>query len=194
MNEIEKLLFTNKRWMIGLLILLLACKPSSSDPNVKVLWGSSGGFDRPVQFDLEDIKARGTLKVLIDNSSTSFFIYKGHLMGYEYELLNLMAEDLDVKLELILTPNIGRAFEKLNSGQGDIIAHNLTITKERKKRVAFVDSHYTTRQVLIQKKPQGWRRLKAHEYEKKMIRTPIHLMSKIQHPFSKQSYPKDPLL
>ncbi len=188
MNEIMKILFDTKHWLAAILIMVVACKPSSNDTHVKRLYGSVPAVQSAVDMDLEEIKKRGTLRALMDNSSTSFFIYKGKLMGYEYDLLKLMAKDLGVKLELILTPSIDGAFRKLNNGEGDIIAHSLTITKDRKKKVAFVDSHYTTRQVLIQRKPRGWRKLKAHEYEKRMIRNPIALIGKEVHVRKSSAY------
>lgn len=141
-----------------------------------------------VLLDLDKIKERGTLRALVDNSSTSYFIYKGQLMGYEYELLSLLAKEMGVTLEVILTPSIDDAFEKLNSGEGDIIAFTLTVTKERKKRVAFTNSHYTTRQVLVQKKPMGWRNKKLHEIEAALIRNQVDLIGKEVHVRKSSSY------
>ena len=91
----------------------------------------------PVDFDLDKIKERGSLIAIVDNSTTSYFIYKGQPMGYEYELLSLLGEDLGVELQLVITTDIDDAFAKLNGGEGDIVAYNLTVTKERVKRIAF---------------------------------------------------------
>jgi len=141
-----------------------------------------------VSLDLDKIKSRGTLKALVDNSSTSYFIYKGQLMGYEYELLSLLAKEMGVALEIILTPSIDQAFEKLNNGEGDIIAFTLTVTKERKKRVAFTNSHYTTRQILVQRKPTNWRNMKLHEIEATLIRNQVALIGKEIHVRNSSSY------
>ena len=124
----------------------------------------------PVDFDLDEIILNGTLKAIVDNSSTSYFIYKGQPMGYEYELLSLLADELGLKLELIITSNIDEAFEKLNTGEGD--------TKDRRKKVAFTKSHYTVRQVLVQMKPDNWRKMKLHEIEKILIRNQVSLIGK----------------
>lgn len=141
-----------------------------------------------VSLDLDKIKSRGTLKALVDNSSTSYFIYKGQLMGYEYELLSLLAKEMGVTLEIILTPSIDEAFERLNNGEGDIIAFTLTVTKDRKKRVAFTNSHYTTRQVLVQQKPANWRKLKLHEIDASLIRNQVALIGKEIHVRRSSSY------
>ena len=132
----------------------------------------------PIELDLQAIKQRDTLKAIVDNSTTSYFIYKGQPMGYEYELLSLLAEDLGVQLELIITRDIEDAIDKLNSGQGDIVAYNLTITKKRAQQIAFTDHLTLSRQVLVQKKPDNWRQMKLHEIEKLLIRDQIDLIGK----------------
>ena len=130
----------------------------------------------PVEIDLDKIKERGSLTAVVDNSTTSYFVYKGQPMGYEYELLNLLAEDLGVELRLIITKSIDDAIAKLNSGEGDIIAYNLTITKSRAEMMAFSEHLTLSRQVLVQKKPDNWRDMKLHEIEKLMIRDQVDLI------------------
>ena len=171
-------------WLIivGLFISLTGCfKSRLENKDGKVAVNS-------IELDLDKIKARGTLKALVDNSSTSYFIYKGQLMGYEYELLSLLAKKLGVSLEIILTPSIDDAFERLNNGQGDIIAFTLTVTKDRKQYVAFTNSHYTTRQVLVQKKPTNWRNKKIHEIDALLIRNQVKLIGKEVHVRNSSSY------
>ena len=131
-----------------------------------------------VKIDLEKIKARGKLVAMTGYSATSYFIYKGQPMGYEYEMLNRLAEHLDVELEIVIENNLDNLFEKLNKGECDIIAHSLTVTKQRKQKMNFTDYLFTTRQVLVQKKPQDYRRMKLHEIENKLIRNPIRLIGK----------------
>ena len=135
----------------------------------------------PVEFDLDKIKERGSLIAVVDNSTTSYFIYKGQPMGYEYELLTLLAEDLGVELKLIITSEIDDAMTKLNNGEGDIIAYNLTVTKKRAEIISFTDHLTLSRQVLVQKKPDNWRQMKLHEIEKLMIRDQIELIDEEVH-------------
>src|SRR3990170_2700996 len=97
-----------------------------------------------VSLDLDAIVERGYLNALVDNNSVSYFIYKGQPMGYEYELLNLFAKHLKVDLKIKVTSGIDRAMDQLNKGEGDIIAFPLTITKERKKYVAFTKPHFNS--------------------------------------------------
>ncbi len=132
----------------------------------------------PIDFDLDQIIKRGKLIALVDNNSFSYFLYKGRPMGFEYELLKMLANELKVKLEIRIEKDIDKMFDLLNRGEGDVIAHNLTITKERKKYVSFTSQLVLTKQVLVQKKPDGWRQMKLHDIEKKLISNPIGLIDK----------------
>ena len=145
-------------------------------------------YPDPVNIGLDKIRARGSLIAIVDNSSTGYFIYKGRPMGYDYDLLKLFSDYLGVPLEIKLTPSIEKAFEMLNNGEGDIIAYSLTVTKERKERVAFTASHFTTRQMLVQKKPDNWFELTRDELEKSLIRDQVSLMGKQVHVRKHSSY------
>lgn len=135
----------------------------------------------PVDFGLEDIRERGTLIAIVENSSTGFFIYKGRPMGYEYDLISRYAASIGVNLEISVTNSIDSAFAMLNDGRGDILAYNLTVTKDRRKRVTFTDSHFTTRQVLVQRKPENWRQMTMDNINKRMIRNQVDLAGREIH-------------
>ncbi len=142
----------------------------------------------PVERDLNDITSTGKLTALTSYSATSYFIYRGQPMGYEYELLKLLSEALNLDLEIIVIRNLDEIFKQLNSGRGDIIAHGLTITKERKKRVDFTKHHYIIYQVLVQQRPDNWLQMKQHEIDKMLIRSPIELIGKQVHVRKNSSY------
>ncbi|MFM8741561.1 MAG: transporter substrate-binding domain-containing protein, partial [Cytophagales bacterium] len=110
-----------------------------------------------VETDLAAIQKRGYLNALIDNNSVSYFIYKGTPMGYEYELLQHFAKHLKVKLKIKVISGVEEAIDQLNKGEGDVLAFPLTITKERTQYFSFSQPHYSTHQVLVQKKPANWR-------------------------------------
>ena len=131
---------------------------------------------KPIKFDLDAIKKRGVLKAIVIEGPTSYFIYKGEIMGFEYELLNRFADDIGVELEIIVAKNFDEIGELLNKGKGDIIAHGMTVTLERQKKLLFTDYLYLTKQVLVQRKPQNWRRMKLHEIDRELKHDPIHLI------------------
>ncbi len=150
----------------------------STDPSKSSSNQESIAERPPVDFDYSKIKERGKLIAIMDNSSTGLFLYRGQTMGYEYELLKMFCDTVGLELEIKLEPNLERAFEMLNQGEGDVLAHNLTVTKERKNRISFTHYHNLVRQVLIQRKPEGWRDMKLHEIEKTLIRNPVELIGK----------------
>ncbi|MFZ2905906.1 MAG: transporter substrate-binding domain-containing protein [Cyclobacteriaceae bacterium] len=141
-----------------------------------------------VTFDLEDIQKRGYLNALVDNNSLSYFIYKGRPMGYEYELLNLMAKELKVDLKIKVISGVENAIEQLNSGEGDILAFPLTITKERTQYVNFSQPLFNSYQVLVQRKPENWRSLTHEQSEKKLIRNAADLIGKEVHVIKSSSF------
>jgi membrane-bound lytic murein transglycosylase F len=103
-------------------------------------------------FDLPEIYKRGKIIVLAENSSASFFIYKGRKMGFEYDVLKEFAEDLGVKLEVKIVPDLNRINQMLQQGEGDIIACNYTVTKDRKDSIDFSIPILQTTQVIVQRK------------------------------------------
>lgn len=128
--------------------------------------------------DLDSIKTEGTLKAFINYSSTSYFIYKGNPMGFEYELLKKYTDHIGVELEIIPIKNMDSVFVDLNKGVGDIVAANLAVTEERKIKANFTRPILVTRQVLIQRKPEGWRQLKKSELKKHLLQSQLDLVDK----------------
>lgn len=141
-----------------------------------------------VSIDLEQIIERGYINALVDNNSVSYFIYKGQPMGYEYELLNLLAKHLNVGLKIQVTSGIDRAIDQLNKGEGDIIAFPLIMTKERKKYMAFSKPHFYSHQVLVQRKPRKWRRMTLDAIDDSLIRSPVSLIGKEVHVLAGSSF------
>ncbi len=132
--------------------------------------------NQTIHRDLAEIKADGKLKALIAYSATSYFLYRGQPMGYEYELLKRLADDLGVELELQIARNLDDLLAELKKGKVDIVAHGLAITQERKQEVAFADYLYITEQVLVQRKPEGWRQMTLDQIQNAIITDPIQLI------------------
>ena len=140
-----------------------------------------------VEIDLQAIRERGVLNALVDNNSVSYFIYRGQPMGYEYELLQLFSKFLKVSLKITLISGVEEAIDRLNKGQGDLIAFPLTVTRERKKYIDFTTAHFTTSQVLVQRKPESWRENPAMA-ERELIRNPADLIGKEVHVMKQSAF------
>ncbi|WP_373495767.1 transglycosylase SLT domain-containing protein [Aquiflexum sp.] len=109
-------------------------------------------WENPAQLDLDEIVKRGFIRAIVDNSSTSYYIYRGRRMGYEFEMLRNLATALGVRLHLIVKSDIEEAFYLLNQGRADIIAMNLAISEERKNFAAFTAPLGSIGTVLVQRK------------------------------------------
>jgi membrane-bound lytic murein transglycosylase F len=125
---------------------------------------------------LQKIKKEGKLTALTIYSGTSYFLYRGQPMGFEYELLQRFADHLGVELEIVVSQNIDSLLTELNFGEIDLVAHGITITSDRKEEVNFTDYLYLTHQVLVQRKPENWRRMNWSAIEKELIHDAIELI------------------
>ena len=90
-----------------LLLLVTLTNCSSDTDKVAVIEQPS------VDIDLPEIIKRGKLTVLAENSSTSFFIYRGRKMGFEYEVLKEFANEIGVTLEITIVSNLDNLTEML---------------------------------------------------------------------------------
>ncbi|MEQ8472803.1 MAG: transporter substrate-binding domain-containing protein [Marinoscillum sp.] len=163
-------------WLLCLVFVILSCTTSSTSKK-----NQSPAEEPPeevVDFGFDKILERGYITAIMDNSSTGFFIYRGKTMGFEYDLLQAFAKSHNLEMRINITPGLEEGFQKLNSGEGDILAYNLTVTKDRKRRIAFTEYLNLVKMVLIQRKPDNWRDLKLHEIERELIRNPVHLIGK----------------
>lgn len=155
---------------------LFACKNESKSSKKKQDDVVNPIVANSVNRDLKDLKNEGILRALVVYSSTSYFLYKGQAMGFEYELLKWLAEDLNLELEIVVSKDLDSEFEVLNKGDVDLIAHGMTITQQRQWEVDFTEYLYLTKQVLVQKKPDNFKKLSWKSIEKALVQDPIELI------------------
>lgn len=134
--------------------------------------------EQPFLDSLDEIIRRDTLIAITDNSSTSYFLYKGQPMGYQYELLSVFAEYLGVNLNIINAGSIEESILKLNSGEADLIAIDLTINAPRADLVAFSIPISETRQVLVQRKTEGFVKRRKNDVDTNLLRKHSDLAGK----------------
>lgn len=138
--------------------------------------------------DLADIIKDKKLTVLVENSTISYFIYRGQPMGLEYEILNQFAKEVGVQLEMKIVKNLDDLIPMLNNEEGDIISCNYTITKERLKEIDFSEPYMRTPQVLIQRKPEDWKTRKKSNWKEDVLTDPEQLAKKKVHVWGNSSY------
>ncbi len=104
----------------------------------------------PIDRDLPAMAAAKTLRVLFTFNSTGYFVYRGETMGYEYDLLNQFAHDNGLRLTPVVVRDSSELFEKLNRGDGDVVAAQLAATTNQ-TNVAMTQGLYETSPVVVQR-------------------------------------------
>ena len=100
--------------------------------------------------DWPEILASGRLRLLTLNTPTTYYLWRGEPIGYEYELVRSFAEAHDLELEVVLGRNIGELFEALAAGRGDMISAGLTPTPERlEKGLRFTRPYLRVREMFV---------------------------------------------
>lgn len=104
----------------------------------------------PNDMDLKEIVATDTLRVATMYGSTSYFMYRDELMGFDYELTKNLAKHLKLNLKITIANNETELIQLLENGNVDLISYNLIETKELKKQFTFVLPQPESYQVLVQ--------------------------------------------
>ncbi|MFI9024402.1 basic amino acid ABC transporter substrate-binding protein [Streptomyces sp. NPDC053560] len=105
--------------------------------------------------------SKGTLKTCTHLPYAPFQVKKGgEIVGFDVDLIDLVAKDMKVEQEVVNTP-----FEGIETGQDfnirkcDLAAAGMTITPERKKVMDFSDPYFNATQALITKKGEPYKRI-----------------------------------
>ncbi|KUJ82602.1 lytic transglycosylase F [Microbulbifer flavimaris] len=99
--------------------------------------------------DLPAIKERGKLRLLVDPSRTAALPRQATQQDVEIDQARHMAQRLGLELLVLQVETFDELIERLNAGEGDLIANNLLITEERRQLVDFSEPTAETRIVLV---------------------------------------------
>jgi membrane-bound lytic murein transglycosylase F len=100
--------------------------------------------------DFSGIKKRKVLRVLTRNNAATYFIWRGKLLGFEYELMKRFADNHDLHLEMIVPKRWDDVIPTLREGGGDLIAASLTISQRRVNQgLAFSAPYNYVHEVLV---------------------------------------------
>ncbi len=164
---------------IFFLTISLSILPSCSINRQENAEQSLAGEPVEKRYRIQEIQDRGRLIAITDYNSTDYFIYRGEPMGFQYEKLKMFADFLDVDLEIKVAKSLDNAFHELELGEADVIAMGLTVTQERMKTMDFTEPILQTRQMLVQKKPDNWRKMRSWDnIDDHLIRNPLDLAGK----------------
>lgn len=108
---------------------------------------------KPHTADWNDIKNRKVIRMITRNNAANYFLYRGELLGFEYELAKEFAKKNKLRLEVVVPPDNQSMFDWLIEGKGDFIAASLTPTKKRLDKAVKFSRHYLkTNHQLVQRK------------------------------------------
>ena len=104
------------------------------------------------QKKLEKITKSGIIKVGMTGNQPPFSMEAkdGSLIGYEVDLAELLAESMNLKLEVIQLP-FNQLLTALQNGDVDVVMSGMTITTERNLKVAFIGPYMLSGKSILTK-------------------------------------------
>ena len=110
----------------------------------------AGSREKRVLRSWNEIRQSGVLRVITSNSPASYFLWRGDLMGFDYELISHFAERHKLRLAVVVRNEPEQMHEALMQGQGDVIAASMTRTREREEQGWVFSRRYlsVTEQIL----------------------------------------------
>ncbi|WP_444931861.1 transporter substrate-binding domain-containing protein [Microbulbifer sp. SSSA002] len=78
--------------------------------------------------DWKGIKKSGVIRLLTYNGPTTYFLWKGVLMGFDYDLAQAFANKHNLQLQVIVVPYEESLADWLRAGRGDFAGAELNIT------------------------------------------------------------------
>lgn len=114
--------------------------------------------------DLAGIKKHGVLRVLTRNNPATYFLWRGELLGFEYELAKHFAKKHKLRVEMVVPPSRGDLIPWLLEGKGDVIAASMTISPEREGRgVGFSRLYFKASEIVVTRADEPEDQLKGPE-------------------------------
>lgn len=123
--------------IISFFLIIIGCSQREKESNIR---------------DWEDIKREGTLRAIMMQNSTSYFVYRGEDMGCEYEIIKQFAEEHNLQLEIVIAKTFEELIPLLKEGKGDIITYDMPINLKNKILFKYCGPEMISNQVLVQRK------------------------------------------
>ncbi|MES0328499.1 MAG: transporter substrate-binding domain-containing protein, partial [Gammaproteobacteria bacterium] len=90
---------------------------------------------------LEQVIDTGELRVITRNSPTTYYEGSDGPAGLEYDLAKMFADQLGVKLTLIVPNSFSDLLDDIENGRAHLAAAGLSITESRKEVLKFGPSY-----------------------------------------------------
>lgn len=100
----------------------------------------------------DKIKKTRTIRFVMRNNFSSYFIWRGQLLGFNYELAKKFAQDNGLRYEIVVAPDHASMLDYLLLDKADIALGFLNPTQRRKDRgIDFSVPYHYASQLLISK-------------------------------------------
>lgn len=137
-------------WLLLTVLFLASCAETSTpEADSESVQSEQHSLPEPVERDFSEIKESGVLRMITHYSSNTYFLHQGMEVGFEYELVRAFAREHDLALEVVIIEDDQNPFQLLNSGEGDLIAANYAVNKERSGIAAFSRPYNLVDQMIV---------------------------------------------
>ena len=103
--------------------------------------------------DFDAIVKRKVLRVLTRNNAATYYLWRGELMGFEYDLMKKFASEHKLRLEMIVVPDRQQLWSWLKQGKGDVIA--ASITRRQVPGFSFTEPYNIVNEVVVGRNEGG---------------------------------------
>lgn len=130
----------------------------------------------------EHLMEKGTLVAVTNCEDFNYKMYKAHPSGFEYDLLKDFCNMYHLRLEMKVNDNLDSCFMLLDSGEVDVVATGVGLTKELREHYGLTDPIFTSQSILVQRMPKDWSTMSTdNEVENQLLRSPLDLAGKTIH-------------
>ena len=100
--------------------------------------------------DWQAIQQYGKLRMLTTNNPASYFMWRGELMGFDFDIIKKFASKHDLHVSVIMKDSASELIEALKNGEGDLIAASMTQSSERESLgIQFSRPYVKINEVLV---------------------------------------------
>ncbi len=128
--------------------------------------------------DYKEIVESDTIIAVVRTNPIDYFIYQGRPMGFQLEILQQFAEHYNLTLKIIVENDLDKGIELLMNRKCDILAQSIIVSTERDLVHEFRFPVRATKQVLVQRKPEGYPAMSYWQVEDSLVRSLQKLQGK----------------
>lgn len=92
--------------------------------------------------DLNEIRDKRVLRLLTRNSAATYFLWRGKLMGFEYELAREFAKSQGLRLDVVVPQRGESLLGMLVEGRGDLVGAGLTPSELQERMGVYFSRPY----------------------------------------------------